>query len=256
MTAGAPGRRTVLVTLCTYNERENIEKLISAIHVHAPDADILVLDDNSPDGTANFARELALRDQRVGVLVREARLGLGTAIVTALRYGVDHGYEFVVNMDSDFSHDPRYVPDLRAAMARVDVAVASRYIPGGRIEGWGLSRHFSSRAVNWYARLLLGLKTRDNSGSFRCYRTASLRKVDFDRVRARGYAIQEELLYRLKQVGCRFEEVPIVFAKRRYGRSKMGFGEAPGALWVIFRLWIDRLMRVPVAVADGPPLED
>lgn len=232
----------LLVTLCTYNERENLVQLVTEIRRVAPDADVLVIDDSSPDGTGELADEMARSDPRVHVLHREGKQGLGTAIVAGFRYGIEHGYDHLLNMDADFSHHPRYIPALREAIERADVAVGSRYVPGGEIRGWGPLRHAMSRGVNWYARLLLGLKTRDSSGAFRCYRVAKLRELDFDRIRARGYAFQEEILYRLRRIGCTFEEVPITFEDRRYGTSKINPREAAAALWVIFRLGMTRLI--------------
>ncbi len=138
-----------------------------------------------------------------------------------MQWGIDRGYELLLNMDADFSHPPRYIPDLVAAMDRADVAIASRYVPGGKIVNWGLKRHFMSRTINFYARMILGLSTRDNSGSFRCYRVSKLAEVQPSRLRAKGYAIQEELLYRCRKVGCRFVEVPFTFEERRFGTTKI-----------------------------------
>ena len=242
--------RRLLVTLCTYNERENLQRLIPEIHEHAPDAEILVIDDNSPDGTGALADEMATRDPRVHVLHRSGKLGLGTAILAGFRYGIENGFEDLINMDADFSHHPRYLPALRECMQRVDVGIGSRYVAGGGVQGWGALRHFMSQGVNWYARLLLRLRTRDNSGSYRCYRVAKLHDLDLDRVRARGYAFQEEILYRCRRIGCTFEETPITFEDRRYGTSKISWREAVSALWVIFRLGIENLLRVPVAASE------
>lgn len=231
-----PDDRRVLVTLCTYNERGNIERLAPAILVQLPQADVLVVDDNSPDGTGVLADELAARDPRVRVMHRPGKLGLGTATVAAFRYGIEHGYDVLINMDADFSHPPEVLPALLEATERVDVAVGSRYVPGGGVEGWGPHRHFMSRGINAYARLILGLSTRDNSGSFRAYRVVRLREIDLDRVRAKGYAIQEEILYRCRRVGCTFEEVPFVFKDRTVGESKISWKDAVGALWVLATL--------------------
>jgi dolichol-phosphate mannosyltransferase len=231
----------VLVTLCTYNERENLVALVPEIRRTLPEADVLVVDDGSPDGTGALADELAASDPHVRVLHRAGKLGLGSAILAGLRRAIGDGYDFVINMDADFSHDPRHLPALLACMDRADVAIGSRYVPGGGIEGWGPVRHFMSRGINWYARLLLGLSTRDNSGAYRCYRCAKLAQIDFDRVRARGYAFQEEILYRCRRVGGRFEETPIVFRDRRYGTSKINWRESVAALWIIFRLGMDNL---------------
>ncbi len=228
----------LLVMLCTYNERENLAALIPEIWTFAATAEILVIDDNSPDGTGRLADEWAARDARVHVMHRPAKLGLGTAAVAGLRYAADGGYALLVNLDADFSHPPRYIPALIRLMSEADVAIGSRYVTGGGIIGWGLRRHLMSRAINWYARVLLRLTTRDNSGSFRCYRVARLREIDFDRFVARGYAIQEEILYRLRCNGCRFAETPIIFEERRHGSSKISVAEGLVAGWIILRLAI------------------
>jgi dolichol-phosphate mannosyltransferase len=225
-----------LVTLCTYNERENLSALVPEIRRTLPDADVLVIDDGSPDGTGALADELSASDPRIRVLHRAGKLGLGSAILAGLRRAIADGYDFVINMDADFSHDPSHLPALLACMERADVAIGSRYVPGGGIEGWGALRHFMSQGINWYARLLLGLSTRDNSGAYRCYRCSKLRQIDLDRVRARGYAFQEEILFHCRLAGCRFAETPIIFHDRRYGTSKINWRESAAALWII--LWL------------------
>jgi len=245
---------SLLVTVCTYNEAENLAALVTEIHAHAPDADILVVDDNSPDGTGRLAEQLAEDDPRIHVVHRSEKLGLGTAIISALRWGIEREYELLLNLDADFSHQPRHIPELRNCLQESDVAIGSRYVPGGGVEGWSPLRHFMSWGVNFYARCLLGLKTRDNSGSFRCYRASQLTRLDWDRFRARGYAFQEEMLYRCARLGCRFQESPIVFVDRRAGQSKIDHREMFAALWVIFRLAIDRLMSVPVECSTQPKL--
>ncbi|HEY2249628.1 MAG TPA: glycosyltransferase, partial [Planctomycetaceae bacterium] len=207
----------LLVSLCTYNERDNLATLIPEIWSFVPQAEILIVDDNSPDGTGQLVDEWVARDQRVHVVHRPGKLGLGTATLAALAYAVEHDYTRVLNLDADFSHPPRFIPAILAASETADVVIGSRYVVGGGAVGWGLRRHLMSRAINTYARLLLRLKTRDNSGAYRCYRVAKLRELKFDRFLARGYAIQEELLYRCRKIGCRFAEVPIVFEERRYG---------------------------------------
>lgn len=228
----------LLVTLCTYNERENLVSLIPEIWRFAPQADILVVDDASPDGTGPFIDEWAFRDRRIHALHRPTKLGLGTATRAALRYAVEHKYTLVCNMDADYSHHPRYLPSILQAMESADVVIGSRYVPGGGVVGWGLKRHFMSRSINRYARLFLRLPTRDNSGAYRCYRVDKLRELNFDHFIARGYAIQEELLYRCRKIGCRFAEVPIIFEERRHGESKISLSEGLSAGWVILRVAI------------------
>ncbi|MGQ0636684.1 MAG: polyprenol monophosphomannose synthase [Planctomycetaceae bacterium] len=228
----------LLVSLCTYNEAENLPSLIPEIWRYVPQADVLVVDDGSPDGTGQIADGWASRDARVRVLHRPGKLGLGTAIRAALSYAIERDYTFVVNLDADFSHPPQAIPALLACMDRADVAIGSRYVPGGGVAGWGPRRHLMSRCINLYARLLLGLETRDNSGAFRCYRVAKLRALDLEGFLSRGYAFQEEMLYRCRFIGCRFAETPILFDDRRYGRSKITSQEALAALWIILRLGV------------------
>jgi dolichol-phosphate mannosyltransferase len=230
-----------LVTVATYNEIENLPPLVDEIFRHAPQADVLVIDDNSPDGTGRWCDERAGTEPRLRCLHREGKLGLGSAILAGMKYGIDHGYKYVLNLDADFSHPPANIPDLLAGMEPdgerpVDVMIGSRYVAGGGIEGWPLKRHLMSRAVNGYARLMLSLKTKDNSGAFRCYRTSKLAELDFGSFRSYGYSFQEEILWRLKKIGATFGETPITFVDRQKGQSKINSGEAWEAVRVIFKL--------------------
>ena len=236
-------RGGLLITLCTYNESENLPNLIPEIHTVAPDSHVLVIDDSSPDGTGALADNMSADDSRIHVLHRKGKLGLGTATIAGFRYAVEHSYDQVINMDADFSHHPRHIPELRNSAESAEVAIGSRYVPGGGVVGWNLKRHFMSRAINIYARLFLGLPNRDNSGSYRCYDVSKLAELDFDQVRSRGYSFQEEILYMCHRIGCRFAESPIIFDDRRFGTSKINSKESLVALWVIFRLGMDRLFR-------------
>lgn len=220
----------LLVTLCTYNERENLGRLVGEIHAHAPHADVLVVDDASPDGTGRLADELAAADPRVRVLHRMGKLGLGTATLAAFRHALALGYDLVLNMDADLSHPPSAIPRLLECMDAGDVAIGSRYVPGGEIHGWGFGRHVMSRGANFLSRSLLGLTPKDTSGAFRCYRAEILRRIDFDRIVAKGYAFEEEILFRCRQAGARFVEVPIRFDDRLVGRSKVSAKEIVTAL--------------------------
>ena len=232
----------ILITLCTYNEVDNLRGLIPELLSLVPTAHILVIDDNSPDGTGALVAEMAKRDDRVRLLSRPGKQGLGTATLAGFRDAIDHNYELLVNMDADFSHGPKYVPLLIAEAANYDVVIASRYMPGGGVAGWTFRRKLMSQTINFWARFWLGLKTADNSGSFRCFRVARLAEVDWDLTVARGYAFQEEILYRCRQVGCRMTEVPFIFEDRRYGVTKINLKECVVAVWVIFLLGLQRLL--------------
>jgi dolichol-phosphate mannosyltransferase len=234
----APAPPRILVSLATYNERDNLAPLIWEVQKTLPSAEVLVIDDNSPDGTGRLADELAARNPHVHVLHRPGKLGLGTAILAAMRYAMEHGYDYCINMDADFSHHPRYLPALVAGMARHDVMIGSRYVPGGGTENWPLSRRFISRGVNALVRLLMRLPPRDCSGAYRCYRVSKLREARLDRMVSRGYSFQQEVLYRCRKAGCRLGEVPIVFENRRAGASKVNLREAVRSLSVLMFLGV------------------
>lgn len=238
-----PSPFKTLVTVATYNEIENVPDLVAAIHEQVPAADILVIDDNSPDGTGRWCDAKHQEDPRVHCLHRAGKLGLGTAMIEGMKYAIANDYDYMLNMDADFSHHPRYIPAMLAGMEPPegpprDCMIGSRYVPGGGVEQWPLHRRLMSRGVNVYARGALGLRTKDNSGAFRCYRVALLRKLDLDGIRSRGYSFQEEILWHLKRAGARFGETPIVFADRERGQSKIHTGEALAALGIIFRLGV------------------
>lgn len=241
--------KRLLVSLCTYNERQNLPNLIPTIQRYTPEADIVVIDDNSPDGTGQYVDEIAVDDSSIHAVHREGKLGLGSALIAAFRYAIENDYELLINLDADFSHHPQHIPAMLECMDRVDCAIGSRYVPGGGVEGWGFKRHFMSQGINLYARLLLGLKTKDNSGSYRCYRVSKLAELDFDIVRSKGYSFQEEILYRLKRIGCTFEETPIYFANRRFGETKINMGEVVSAGVILAQLCLDRIRGVPVTKA-------
>jgi dolichol-phosphate mannosyltransferase len=236
MAAPQKDSERILVGLATYNERDNLAALVHDIHDHLPAAHVLVIDDNSPDGTGRLADELAAADPRLHVLHRAGKLGMGSAILTGMRRAMEDGYDYYVAMDADFSHDPRYLPALIAGMRRNDVMIGSRYVPGGGTENWPLSRKLMSQGVNLLARMLMRLPARDCSGGYRCYRIAKLRQAEPDRMRSRGYSFQQEMLYRCRRVGCRIGETPIVFANRRAGSSKVNLHEVVRSLGTILLL--------------------
>jgi len=252
-----------LVAIATYNEIENLPRLIDAIRKHLPDAHILVIDDHSPDGTGPWCLEHQSNNPCFDCIIRSGKLGLGTAVLEAMQYAVANEYDFLINMDADFSHPPDKLPELLAAMGteqtiaaekslslqelrQIDVAIGSRYVPGGKIEGWPLSRRLMSRAVNGLARICLGLPTRDNSGAFRCYRVATLHRIlaqhiSQKQIRSRGYSFFEEILFLLHRGGAKMVEIPITFTDRQFGQSKINFREAVKAVGIIFRLGLTRL---------------
>lgn len=226
-----------LVSIATYNELENLPRLIDEIFHHAPQVDILIVDDNSPDGTGRWCDELATRDHRVHCLHRQGKLGQGSAVVAAMRYAIENDYTHLVNLDADFSHPPHILPEILAGMDDgADVTIGSRYVPGGGTKNWPLHRWLMSRCVNIYARWLLGLKVKDCSGAYRGYRVAMLKRLDLDDIRSQGYAFQEEVLWRLQRQGARFAETPILFTERQQGSSKINLHEVITAVWIIFRL--------------------
>lgn len=226
----------LLVSLATYNERDNLTPLIADIHAHAPHADVLVIDDNSPDGTGTLADELAAKDPRVKVLHRPAKLGLGTATLAAMRYAMDHDYDLLQNLDADFSHPPRYLPGLLAGMATHDVMIGSRYVKGGGTEGWPLTRKVISKTVNAVVRFLFRMPVKDASGAFRCYRVANLRLAKLDETVSRGYSFQQEVLFRVFRTGAKLGELPIIFENRRHGSSKVNAKEAVRSMSTILFL--------------------
>jgi dolichol-phosphate mannosyltransferase len=233
----------VLISLATYNEAGNLRELVADLRSFAPEAAILVIDDNSPDGTGAIADELKATLPAIDVIHRAGKQGLGTAVLTAMRYAIDHGYDYYVNLDADFSHPPRFLPAILAGMADHDVMIGSRYVPGGGVGGqFDYKRKFMSSGINWYARTMLGLTARDTSGSYRCYRVSKLAQIDFDRIRSRGYSFMEEILFWCQRVGCRIGETPILFEDRRAGVSKINKAEAVRALAILMRIGADRAL--------------
>jgi dolichol-phosphate mannosyltransferase len=220
------------VCLPTYDERENLEPMVAALLQRlGPDDRVLVIDDSSPDGTGEIADRLAAGEPRVAVLHRAAKEGLGPAYVAGFRRALADGAELVLEMDCDFSHDPADVTRLIEAAAGADLVLGSRYVDGGRIENWGALRRFVSRGGSLYAQALLAAPVRDLTGGFKCYRRKVLERIDLDAVSARGYAFQIETTYRALRAGFRVVEVPITFADRRVGTSKMSPAIAVEAIW-------------------------
>ena len=229
----------ILVTLATYNEKDNLEPLLKEILHFVPQADVLVIDDNSPDGTGKLADELGTADPRIHVLHRTGKLGLGTAILAAMRYAMEHNYDWMVNMDADFSHHPRYLPAMLDGMKNHDLMIGSRYVPGGGTVNWPLSRRLMSMGVNMLARFLMRLPAHDTSGAYRCFAVDLLRRTALDKIVSRGYSFQEEVLYRCRLAGCRMGETPIIFEDRRAGTSKVNIKEAVRSMTLIVWLGLE-----------------
>ena len=212
----------VLVVLPTFNEAATIENILDRVRKVLPDASVLVVDDNSPDGTAKIAAEVGERFGGVDVLSRPAKMGLGSAYRDGFRWGLERGYEAMVEMDSDFSHDPDALPTVLAPLGEgYEVCIGSRYVPGGSTPHWSLPRRLLSRGGNIYADFLLGLGVRDSTAGFRAYATTVLRRIDLGSVRAESYGFQIEMTYRAIAVGAKVKEVPIRFVDRELGTSKM-----------------------------------
>jgi dolichol-phosphate mannosyltransferase len=213
--------RTIVV-LPTYNERENVVALLRAVRAAVPDADVLVVDDNSPDGTATLVEETAAEQDQIKLLRRAGKQGLGSAYRQGFALALDEGYDVVVSMDVDFSHDPAVLPELlRLIAAGADTVIGSRYVPGGATVDWPLHRRLLSRWGNRYTSFVLGLRVRDCTSGYRAYRAGALRAIDPASTTAEGYAFLTELVRRLVRQGANVVETPIVFTDRRYGVSKM-----------------------------------
>ena len=228
-----------LVIVATYNEIANLPELVKRIRFAVPTAEILVVDDDSPDGTGAWAIEQSSMTDDLHVIVRTNEKGLGSATITGFRWGLERGYARILTMDADFSHSPESIPELLGALpenGEPHVVIGSRYVADGRIVGWPMSRRLVSRCVNLLARFWLGLKTRDNTGAFRAYNAKAFQQIDLSDIRAEGYGYLEEILYRFQQQGVRFSEVPIVFTDRQTGESKTSLWEGISVLKQIVEL--------------------
>ena len=228
------GKRALIVTP-TYNERANLERFVSKVRALAPDADMLIVDDASPDGTGDIADDIARRDAKVKVMHRASKLGLGTAYIEAFRKGLAEGYDLFFEMDADLSHDPKYLSDFFHALADgADVVVGSRNIPGGAVEGWGPGRLILSKGGSLYSRVILGVGVRDLTTGYKAFTRQALLAIDLDTVRSNGYSFQIEMTFRALKRNLRVVEVPIVFFDRTLGQSKMNgkiFREAIAIVW-------------------------
>jgi dolichol-phosphate mannosyltransferase len=238
-----------LIIVPTYNERENLPRMAQKLLSLPVSVDLLVVDDNSPDGTGKIVDEIAARDPRVHAIHRAGKQGLGTAILVAMNYAMDKNYDLMVNMDADFSHSPNYLPAVLAGMAHRDVMIGSRYIRGGGSRNWPLSRRAISKTVNAVVRLLFRMQVRDASGGYRCYRVAKLRQTLLTDLWSRGYSFQQEILYRCHLAGCKLGETPIIFDNRKLGKSKVSPKESVRSLSLILYLGMRSVFGIDKDVA-------
>ena len=231
MTGSYPPIGQVAVVVPTYNERQNLETVAGRVRDAVPAADLLIVDDNSPDGTGELADKLAAADPNVHVMHRPGKAGLGAAYLAGFRWALDRGYDAVIEMDADGSHQPEDLPRLIAALDQADLALGSRWVPGGTVLNWPKSRHLISRGGNIYVRLMLGISVKDATGGFRAFRASTLRAIALDEVVSQGYCFQVDLTLRTLAAGLTVTEIPITFVEREHGTSKMSNAIVLEAFW-------------------------
>lgn len=230
-----------LIIIPTYNEKDNVEKLLALITQTDPAAHILIVDDNSPDRTYEVIEGLMQEKYpgRLHLLKRAGKLGLGTAYIAGFKWALARDYDYIFEMDADFSHDPKYLPDFLAAIQKNDLVLGSRYVPGGGVKNWGFLRRLISQGGSFYARTILGLSLRDLTGGFKCFRREVLAAIDLDGIKSNGYSFQIEMTYRASRKGFRIAETPIVFEDRQVGQSKMSRKIFIEAVVMVWRLRLD-----------------
>ncbi|MEI6364859.1 MAG: polyprenol monophosphomannose synthase [Actinomycetes bacterium] len=221
----------IVVIIPTYNEAENLPLIVQRVRTAVPTVDILVADDNSPDGTGDIADELAANDSAIKVMHRQGKEGLGAAYLAGFAWAIDNGYDAVVEMDADGSHQPEQLPRLLKALEDADLVLGSRWVPGGAVQNWPKSREFLSRGGSTYTRLALGIDVHDATGGYRAFRTSALQSLNLDQVESAGYCFQIDLAWRALQAGLSIREVPITFVEREIGESKMSQSIVLEALW-------------------------
>ena len=237
----------------TYNERENIAELVQHLLNLPLNGHVIIVDDNSPDGTGQLVDALQAQNDRVHVIHRPKKLGLGTAHIAGIKYALGQKAQLILTMDADFSHHPQYIPAIVALAQNYHVVIGSRYVPGGGVENWGLHRQFLSAGANQFARLMLGLKVNDCTAGFRCYHREVLRNIDLDRIFSNGYSFLLEMAYKCQQLGCTFGETPIIFANRTRGTSKISQKEIFKAMYTVLRLGLTRFhLRRPKPTPIAP----
>jgi dolichol-phosphate mannosyltransferase len=248
---GYPGVGRVLVIIPTYNEAENVRLITGRVRQSVPGVDVLIADDNSPDGTGRVADEMAAGDAHVQVMHREGKQGLGAAYIAGFTWARDRGYEAVVQMDADGSHAPEQLPRLLNALRDADAVIGSRWVRGGQVVNWPLHRLLLSRGGNFYTRVVLGMGVKDATGGYRAYRMSVLDKAELDSIQSQGYSYQVELTWRIHRNGFTIVEVPITFAEREHGASKMSGSIVKEALWRV-TVWGARSRRDSLRRAMRP----
>lgn len=241
----------VRVIIPTYNEKDNITALIGKILALDDNIRVIIVDDNSPDGTGRIAEEMRESFPRIDVIHRSGKLGLGTAYIAGFKKALAEGADRIITMDADFSHDPAYIPDLIVLADQFDVTIGSRYVPGGGTSNWGWKRRFISWGANTFARIMLGLKANDCTAGFRCYRRDVLSGIDLERFISDGYSFLIEMLFKCQQRGHTVGEAPIVFVNRARGRSKISQREIYKAMYTVMRLALRRLVSSPAAQTES-----
>jgi dolichol-phosphate mannosyltransferase len=229
-----------VVLIPTYNERENLPRIVDRLHAAVPDVDVLVLDDNSPDGTGHVADELALADGRITVVHRTGKQGLGRAYITGFAWARDHGYDFAVEMDADGSHQPEELPKLLSAAEEADLVIGSRWVNGGTVVNWPRYRKAISILGNTYTKFMLGMPVKDATGGYRVYRISALDAIDLESVDSVGYGFQVDMTWRAVRAGMRVVEVPIEFRERELGESKMSGAIVLEAMFSVTKWGVSR----------------
>ncbi len=232
-----------LIIIPTYNEAENIQNITKRILEVKEDSTILVIDDNSKDGTGVIVDKLSNKDKRIHIIHRPKKLGLGSAYRAGFKYGLENKFDYIITMDADFSHNPKYIPLLINKMKDVDVCVGSRYVKGGKIKNWGIIRKAISRGANLLAQILLGSSVHDNTTGFRCYKSHVVKEILNANIHSNGYSFLVEIAYFLQKKKYKIGEIPLDFIDRRYGKSKISKKEIFQSAKMLFKLWFLRLFR-------------
>ncbi|MCS7053128.1 MAG: polyprenol monophosphomannose synthase [Ignavibacterium sp.] len=234
----------ILVIIPTYNELDNIRKIIPAVLSQDENIDILIVDDNSPDNTGKYVEEKSRVEPRIKLIKRPGKMGLGTAYITGFKYAIDHNYDLVFEMDADFSHDPKEIPNFLEAIKDADLVLGSRYINGVRVLNWPMQRLLLSYFASVYTRTITGLPIHDTTGGFKCFRIEVLKAINLDKVKSNGYSFQIEMTYKAFKKNFRIKEIPIVFTDRAKGKSKMSKKIVYEAVFMVWKLRIRSILGI------------